>query len=285
MTSLAVLRLRRDYQSGGITDSLLRRFRRIIHTYYKNHGRPFAWRETTNPYHVLVSEFMLQQTQTSRVTGKYLDFISAFPDFPALAAAPLRDILAVWQGLGYNRRAMYLKQTAVIIMQNYHGMLPASQEELARLPGIGYNTAGAIAAFSFNQPVVFIETNIRSVYHYFFFSDGKNVSDTQLLPIVEVTLDKHNPRHWYYALYDYGAMLKRERKATDKPKNRQTKFEGSDRQVRGAILRILLDKPVLTREELCSLLDENLPRLLRILAQLEAESFITISEQGISLKS
>ena len=253
------------------------RFIHTIHDYYATRGRTFCWREDINPYRVLVSEIMLQQTQVERVLGKYPLFIETFPDFQTLAEASLKDVLSLWQGLGYNRRAANLWKTAQKVVQEYKGELPEEQDELVRLPGIGHATAGAIAAFAFDKPVVFIETNIRRVFINFFFQDRTEVEDREILPLVELTLDHKHPRQWYYALMDYGAMLGRQ---TSNPNRRsahytkQTAFEGSDRQVRGRIIRALLDKGTVTGRRLFSQLNIEDQRLRRILAGLEQDGLI-----------
>ncbi len=217
-------------------------FRNTILTYYRQHPRRLPWRETDDPYRITVSELMLQQTQVDRVLSKYGEFVEAFPNFSALAEAPLQDVLLVWQGLGYNRRAKALKDIAILVMTDYDGILPSEPEELETFPGIGPATAREIAAFAFNKPVVFIETNIRSLFIHFFFPDAANIPDRSILPLIEATLVRDNPREWYYALMDYGSMLKRNvpnpgRKSAHYA--RQSRFEGSDRQIRGAIIRLL----------------------------------------------
>ena len=143
-----------DFEASGVTKELtrdgVRAFQRLIYHYYQEHGRTFPWRMTHNPYHILVSEIMLQQTQTERVLDKYEQFIDSFPDFSSLAEAPLREILKVWQGLGYNRRAIALKKIAQTVMTRFHSNLPSSLEALMTLPGIGKATASAISVFAFN---------------------------------------------------------------------------------------------------------------------------------------
>ena len=149
-------------------------FKKIILDYYKKHGRhDLPWRKTHDPYKILVSEIMLQQTQVGRVMAKYKEFIREFPDFKKLAQAPTAKVLKAWSGLGYNRRALYLKRTAERVTNEFQGKLPKDQSMLVDLPGIGPNTAGAICAYSFNMPVVFIETNIRRVFIHFFFNKTK----------------------------------------------------------------------------------------------------------------
>ena len=190
-----------------ITERTVSLFKDTICEYYLAQGRSFPWRSTTDPYHILVSEIMLQQTQTFRVMGKYEAFIDAFPDFAALAHAELSAILSLWQGLGYNRRALSLKKIAEIVMHNFGNELPACREALMGMPGIGNATAGALLAFAFNRPVPFIETNIRRVFIHFFFNYREGITDSEIMPLVEQTLDREAPRQWYYALMDYGNML------------------------------------------------------------------------------
>lgn len=217
--------------------------RRVICHYFRHQGRQMAWRETEDPYRIFVSEVMLQQTQVERVTVKYPLFIERFPDFASLAAARTEDLLAVWQGMGYNRRALSLRAAAEMVVETYGGALPGTVADLEALPGIGRATASSIAAFAFNAPTVFIETNIRRVCIHFFFRERDGVTDAEILPLVAMTLDREHPREFYWGMMDYGTMLK---KRYPNPNRRsasyakQTKFEGSDRQVRGKVLKILL---------------------------------------------
>lgn len=255
----------------------IERFRNTISDYYQSHGRKLPWRNTRKPYHILVSEIMLQQTQVERVLGKYKQFLSAFPDFASLALAPLRDVLSVWQGMGYNRRAIALKCIAVEVTTYYNGILPSSEELLLRLPGIGKATASSIAAFAFNKPSVFIETNIRRVFIHFFFNDRENIRDADILPIVEKTLDTANPREWYYALMDYGSLLKKtiqnpNRKSTHY--KRQESFEGSRRQLRGKMLREILSNPSVTESSLVKQTRQSPETISEVLRQLQKEGFI-----------
>src|SRR5665213_252944 len=226
-------------------------FKKTIWQYYKKHGRSLIpWRKTRDPYKILVSELMLQQTQVSRVTPKYLAFIKKFPTFKSLAEASVPSVLEMWQGLGYNRRALYLKKTAEIVQEKYKGKLPHNLELLIELPGIGKNTAAAICAYSFNLPVVFIETNIRRIFIHFFFPNKKQVDDTEILKLVQKTLDQKNPREWYWALMDYGSFLKTQVENPNRKSKhytKQSKFKGSDREIRGKILRILLKEKIISK--------------------------------------
>ena len=237
------------------------------------------WRDNPSPYNVVVSEIMLQQTQVARVLQKFPEFIATFPHWHELATARTVDVLAAWQGMGYNRRALYLQKLAQAIAYDHHGILPNDPVVLRALPGIGIATAGSIAAFAYNQPVVFIETNIRRVMLYHFFADEADVPDADIIPIVEKTLDRTNPREWYYALMDYGAHLA---KTVPNPNRRskhyvvQSKFEGSDRQIRGAIIRLLLEFPVLTAQDVLNRFPDEPPeRVTTILDQLTKEGFLS----------
>lgn len=255
----------------------VRAFREKIYAHYKRHGRRLPWRITQNPYRILVSEIMLQQTQVERVLEKYTEFIKTFPDFPSLAGAPLHKLLGVWQGLGYNRRALALRALAQIIMKEHGARLPSAPEELISLPGIGRYTAGAIAAFAFQQPAVFVDTNIRRVFIYEFFHDRENIADTEILPFVEQTLDRADPRSWYNALMDYGAVLKKEQVNPNRKSAhyiRQSPFENSNRQVRGKILKVLVAESPLTRVQIVRRTGMDPEQVTKNLLRLEEEGFI-----------
>jgi A/G-specific adenine glycosylase len=269
------------------TPQQLASFQDFIWAFYENEGREFEWRNVDNPYYVMVSEIMLQQTQTYRVEPKYRAFIDAFPDLESLASASLRDVLSMWQGLGYNRRGKFLHQAAQRVMQEFGGNIPADPDLLVTLPGIGKNTAGSISAFAFNKPTIFIETNIRAVFIHSFFKDQTEVHDNLILPLVEQTVDQHNPREWYYALMDYGVHLK---KMLPNPSRRskhhavQSKFEGSDRQIRGAIIRALVKNPALSEKELSVICKDDV-RVPSILGQLEAEHLIERKDELFSIRN
>jgi A/G-specific adenine glycosylase len=262
-------------------------FRNFIWTFYEKEGREFEWRNVDNPYYVLVSEIMLQQTQTYRVEPKYRAFIDAFPDLESLASASLRDVLGMWQGLGYNRRGKFLHQAAQRVMQEFRGNLPDDPAILVTLPGIGKNTAGSISAFAFNKPTIFIETNIRTVFIHSFFKDQAEVHDNLILPLVEQTVDHDNPREWYYALMDYGVHLK---KMVPNPSRRskhhvvQSKFEGSDRQIRGAIIRALVQRPALSESELSVICNHD-ARVPNIIQELEQEQLIERDNDLFSIRN
>ena len=275
--SRPVLRFREMLCRKGLTPRSIRLFQQIIYEPYYRHPRILPWRKTRNPYRILVSEIMLQQTQVERVLGKYGPFISRFPDFSSLAAAPLCEVLQLWQGLGYNRRAIALQKICRAVTDEYHGRLPASREGLLGLPGIGQYTASAILTFTRNHPNVFIETNIRRVFIHFFFPDREQVADTELLPLIEKTLDTSNSREWYYALMDYGVTLKKTQENPNKRSahyRRQTPFHGSNRQLRGAILRTLLGEPGLSKAELIAKLNMDPVKTANNLSLLLKEGFL-----------
>jgi len=260
-----------------IDDEEVKAFRAIIYDYYKQYRRDFPWRRTGDPYHILVSEVMLQQTQTDRVSEKFTEFVKAFPTLESLAGAEQGRVLAQWQGLGYNRRAVMLHRLAGQVMENYGGVIPDSPEELVLLPGIGKATAASICAFAFNRPVVFVETNIRTVFIHMFFPHGDGVEDGSIMPLVERTLDRENPHKWYSALMDFGVMLK---KNVPNPGRRsrhhqkQSPFEGSTRQVRGMILKALIADQGLTARGIAKAVHAPVEMISRALADLVKEELI-----------
>jgi A/G-specific adenine glycosylase len=272
-------------EAGRVTPAAVHRFRRHLYRFFHAQGRQLPWRTTTDPYHILVSEIMLQQTQVERVALRYGPFINTFPDVLSLARAPLRDIMAGWQGLGFNRRALALQRIAQRLVAEFDGRLPASVETLRTFPGIGEATAGALVAFAFNQPAVFIETNIRRVFLHCFFAGQSGVKDREILPLVDQTLDRKQPRPWYSALMDYGTMLKR---AAPNPNRRsahhqkQAPFAGSDREIRGLILKALLRFPALSLEELVKAVGKNPVRTTGLIHRLIKESFL--EQEGVRLR-
>lgn len=221
---------------------------------------------------------MLQQTQVDRVIPKYEEFLKYFPTLESLSEARTKDVLKIWQGLGYNRRALYLKRAAEKIVHEYGGTFPQSEKVLASLPGIGKATAGDLLAFSWNKPAVVIETNIRTVFIHHFFKDKQKVSDKDILPLIEKTLDTKNPREWYYALMDYGAYLKKIlgnniKKSTHYKK--QSKFKGSNRELRSKILKIILKSPS-TKAAIIKELGAN--------PQLVEKNLLTLCTEGLISK-
>ena len=231
--------------------------------------RDLPWRRTYDPYAIWISEVMLQQTQVSRVDGRWQRWLERFPTVDALAAAAPSDVLEEWQGLGYNRRALSVHRAAQAISEA-GGVFPQDPKELVKLPGIGPATAAGIRAFAFNLHGVYLETNVRTVFLHELYPQAEGVPDSELVPLVELTCPASvedavdavaagadaavntaaetdetelTPRSWYYALLDYGAYLK---KTIPNPSRRskshvkQSRFEGSHRQKRAELLRVLL---------------------------------------------
>lgn len=269
----------------------LKELQEAVWQYYREHGRHnLPWRVDTSPYSVVVSEVMLQQTQVSRVLAKYSEFMFALPEWEALASASQADVIGLWQGLGYNRRALWLKKIAEQVVGEYGGDLLRDPVELQKLPGIGPNTAGSIAAFAFNSPVIFIETNIRRVFIHHCFAEREGVNDAELLLLIEQAL-KDNPgksREWYWALMDYGSHL-----ATQVPNpnrrskhyTKQSKFAGSDRQIRGEILRLLLAGEMTESAlgDALALYEQDGERVERILQGLVGEGFVKLQKDHYKL--
>ena len=252
-------------------------FQAVVHAAAAASPRCLPWRETTDPYRIMVSEIMLQQTQVDRVTAKFRAFIDRFPNVSALAEADFSEVLTVWQGLGYNRRALALKRAAEAIVDRFGGSVPATRKELESLPGIGPYTAGAIMAFAFDLPEIFIETNIRSVYIHHFFGDRTGINDRELLPLIGMTLDHRRPRDWYNALMDYGAVLKREQGNPSRRSShhaRQSPFAGSNRQLRSALLKAILAAPGLSAEDLIDRATGDAGSIARNLVLMENEGLI-----------
>ena len=217
-------------------------FQELIWTKGRELYREMPWRKDTRPYYVLVSELMLQQTQVDRVVPKFNAFIDRFPDEASLADAPLADVLTLWSGLGYNRRAKFLHESAKKIVSDFEGQFPVSYADILSLPGVGPGTAGAITVYAFNRPVPFIETNVRTVYFHHYFADGEKVSDEQLKKVVAETIDFEHPREFYWALMDYGTWLKKNgagRITQSKHYKKQAPLKGSLREMRGLIVKRL----------------------------------------------
>lgn len=250
-------------------------FRAEVWEYFRRYGRVLPWRENPQPYYVLVSELMLQQTQVPRVIPKFNAFIATFPDVATLAASPLSDVLRLWSGLGYNRRAKYLHQAAQAIVTS-GSKFPDTYDGLVALPGVGQNTAGAILAYAYNQPVVYIETNIRTVYLHHFFADSTDlVGDAELHELVAQTLDTEHPREWYAALMDYGTHLKATaggRLTQSRHYKKQAPLKGSLREMRGRILKQLATNAL--TEEVLRAQTEADDRFDFALEALEREGFV-----------
>ncbi len=272
--------------------------------------RDLPWRRTRDLYAIWVSEVMLQQTQVSRVDGRWQRWLERFPNTAVLADADAGDVLEEWQGLGYNRRALSLARAARMI-EDAGGVFPREERDLVALPGIGPATAAGIRAFAFDLPGVYLETNVRTVFLHELFPDAHDVPDSALVPLVREACPRlaagdgamagaaegaapgeadHGPRAWYYALLDYGAFLKQtlpNPSRRSRTHARQSRFEGSHRQKRAELVRVLLEarrlSAALTRDDLARELDAveaaagrppvDGDELDRILTELEREGF------------
>lgn len=237
-------------------------FQDIVWDFYKKNKRDLPWRpkrgHIVSPYQILVSEFMLQQTQVDRVVPKFLAFIERFSDMQSLEKASVKDVLRMWSGLGYNRRALYLKESVKLILSEYQTIIPKESSLLKTLPGVGAYMSKILPVFIYNKKETLIETNIRTVYLYHFFKNKESVSDKEIIKIIEDTLPNKYFCEWYYALMDYGSYLKKEKKIKNTQSAsyiKQKPFKSSLRYVRGQILKRLLVKKI-KKEEVYDLFPE-----------------------------
>jgi len=268
----------------SLTQAAIEQFQGEVYAYFTAHRREFPWRTTHEPYHIWVSEIMLQQTQAPRVVPKYLAFLERFPTVQILAAASPSDLLQYWQGLGYNRRALNLQRGAQYVVEQWQGVLPSDEATLQTIPGIGPYTAAAIRAFAFDLPAMVLETNIRRVYLHHFFPESEDVSDAELKPLIAASQDEQHPREWYWALMDYGSHLgqtlpnanRRSRHYT-----KQSKFTGSHRQIRGNILKLLLAHGPQTQAWLFHKLEVAPERLQQAIAELRSEGFLAAEPDDV----
>lgn len=260
-----------------------------LYSFYKKYKRNLRWREERNPYFVMVSEFMLQQTQVSRVIGHFDAFIALFPTIEALAMADQKEVLLAWSGLGYNRRALSLHNAAKVIINHHASIIPYNYNELLSIKGIGDYTAKAIVTYSYNVPHIFVETNIRSVFFILyrnFTSQFETIDDFQIKLFLEEVLDRDNPREWYYAMMDFGSYLKKKHNNKHIQKSKQftcqSPFKNSFRQLRSTILAFLLkNHTIISVEELhVFFLDD---RFFNCLSSLEKDGFIKIDEKKMVL--
>ncbi len=292
--------------SNELDPDRLERFRSLVYDYYRQFGRhDLEWRNTRDPYRVLVSEFMLQQTQVARVRKKYREFLSLFPSISDLARAGLRDVLGAWSGLGYNRRARFLHELARRVCEERDGELPEDREELRSLPGVGTYTASAVACFAFDAPVALLETNIRRALIYSFFAEpdrewpepfaaevpGTDSIEPQIEPrsivapvhdrdislVAEAVLDREQAREWNYALMDYGELIGRRVPNPNRASvhyTRQSRFEGSLRQARGAAIRVLTTVEAADAETIAAQYGLPLSRIESALNELSNEGIV-----------
>ncbi|MDO8628749.1 MAG: Fe-S cluster assembly protein HesB [Nanoarchaeota archaeon] len=263
-----------------LTPTTITTLQKKIFTWYANNQRKLPWRTTTNPYHILVSEIMLQQTQVDRVIPYYERFLHTYPDWKSLAKAHKKDLLNIWSGLGYNNRVLRLQQTAQKVLNDYQGTLPTTEEKLITLPGIGPYTARAILAFAYNKAVPVIDTNIRRILIALLHLPETTTMKTlenyaqQLIPQQESCI-------WHNALMDYGALHLTAKKTGIKPLSKQSTFTGSTRQLRGKIIKLLLHNKKMSKQQFLQELKDT--RTLTILQQLKKEHIITEEKQHYAI--
>lgn len=275
------------FAGEGLSLQVIQMTRDAVWVYHAASRRSFSWREVITPYRVVVSEVMLQQTQTYRVEPKFNLFVEQFADFKALAEAPFDEVLRYWKGLGYNRRAQNLQKIAQIIHVEYYDIVPCDAEALQTFPGIGPATAASILTFTYDLPLVFLETNIRTLFIYLFFDASRSIHDKELMPIAAKLVDQSRPREWYYALMDIGVLLKKRVGNLARLSNaytKQSRFVGSRRQIRGKILEHLLVAGALTVGELEELVSDSTNRTRSVIEELLAENFLETAHGVLSLK-
>lgn len=216
------------------------KFHALIFTWWDSNRRDLPWRKTHDPYKILVSEIMLQQTQVARVILKYQEFISTYPHVLSLSQAPVSDIIRLWKGLGYNRRALYLKKTADIVSNLYGGVFPKDEQLLTKLPGLGRYTARAILVFAYKQQVGMVDTNIRQIITHFFFKDASQ-KEKVIQEFADALVPKGKSWQWHQALMDYGALELPKIRRPKVQKKKTISFRDSNRFYRGRIIDALRD--------------------------------------------
>ena len=265
-----------------ITTTQIHIFQDKVFLFYKNDGRKLPWRKTTDPYKILLSEFMLQQTQVLRVISYYKKWIKKWPTINDLATASRSDVLQMWMGLGYNKRALSLQKSAQIISQTYHGDVLLAMNHFRRLPGIGLYTSNAVQIFAANADIVTVDTNIRRILIHEFHLP-QDTSKKDLWTLAERCLPKGNSRDWHNALMDYGSIVLTARKTDIAPCTHQSRFEGSNRQIRATILRILLVSSF-SYSELSEKIDVDNTRLRKILEKLIQEEIIILHNKRYQIR-
>ena len=250
-------------------------FQKKVMNWWAENARDLPWRRDPSPYNVLVSEIMLQQTQVSRVVLKFDEFMKEFPTIESLAKTNIKHLLKVWSGLGYNRRAIWLKEAAKQIVER--GEFPQSVKELQELKGIGPYTSRSVLIFAFNKDLAAVDTNIRRILIASGFAD-ETMSDRQLQPIAETVLLRGRSRDWHNALMDYGSLVLTSSKTNISPVTKQSCYEGSSRQVRGAVIRALTASDEIELENLMGLLDceANETELIKIINKLVSDGMVEI---------
>lgn len=273
----------------------IQEFNRVVLAWYRAHGRDLPWRRTRDPYEILVSEMMLQQTQVDRVHTKYAIFLGAFPTARHLARASVGDVLKIWSGLGYNRRALYLKRAAENVVKNSFGNFPSERSALLLLPGIGVSTASAIRSFAFGEDDPMIDTNVRRILRRVFFPKN-DMSDAALHEFALNIIPKGKGREWNYAVMDIAAIhCKANSHSAECPllhlhgenpvtisKKPQKKFVGSDRYYRGAILRLITEKGNTTVTRVANAFDVPPAKISDIAKKMHYEGLVMLKNNTLT---
>jgi A/G-specific adenine glycosylase len=248
-------------------------FQKKVMDWWSENARNLPWRTDPTPYNVLVSEIMLQQTQVSRVVPKFKEFLEAFPTVESLANSKTKHLLQVWSGLGYNRRAIWLKEAARQILEKEE--FPKTVRDLERLKGVGPYTSRSILIFAFNTDLAAVDTNIRRVLIASGFAK-EEMSDKQLQVVADTVLLRGRSRDWHNALMDYGSQVMTSNSTGISPNSTQTCYEGSSRQVRGAVIRSLTESDELTLGDLMLMIDCDIDKseLRSIMSQLVADGLV-----------
>ena len=255
-------------------------FQDKVMNWWSKNARELPWRNNPSPYQVFISEVMLQQTQVSRVVPKYLEFLNEFPAIEDLAYANTKQLLTVWSGLGYNRRAIWLKEAATGIVER--GSFPTKVDELRKLKGIGPYTSRSILIFAFNKDLATVDTNIRRIFIALGFAK-EDSSEKELQEIADALLLKGRSSDWHNALMDYGSAVLTASSTGIEPTSKQPRFNGSTRQVRGRIIRILTQSDSMSIDEITSQFSDeeiNSEDLRKILDQLIQDKLIEQTDSG-----
>ena len=276
----------------AISEKDIQLFARTVWSFYNKQGRhDLVWRRKTDPYSIVLSEIMLQQTQVARVEEYFKKWKKKFPNWKVLSQAKLSDVLLQWQGLGYNRRGKYVHDISKMVIREYGGVFPTEGGDLRALPGIGPYTQAAIEAFSFNERSILIETNIRTAVIYHFFKDRESVAEKEIEEVLlkcyrPGTKAYKSPREWNWALMDYGSDLKKQvgnLNKKSKTYTKQSRFEGSRRQLRSGILKFILEKKKVTFEQVVNAsLRKEEKEIKALLVDLEQEGMIRKTKKGWS---
>ncbi|VVB60515.1 G/T mismatches repair enzyme [uncultured archaeon] len=271
-------------QSGSrtIPRETVQRFQKKVFSFYQQNKRELPWRNTTDPYKILVSELMLQQTQVSRVISYYERWIARWPTISDLASASRAEVLKAWMGLGYNTRAVYLHKAAQKIVAEYDGDVLTAMKQYQEIPGVGRYTAQAVQIFSRNTDLVTVDTNIRRIFIAEFHL-SEELSMRELWGYAEQCLPLGRSREWHNALMDYGALHQTAKKTGIRSVSQQSEFEGSDRQRRAAVLRLLLSGPA-SFDTIHRALGGERMKIRKILGKMVDEDLLVLQNKRYQVK-